>query len=302
MNPPAKIDKVDWTKPRSKAGLDALVTDQLRGEINRGLPAFMRGQADRLIRAMMTECSRTPDLLDCSPASLFGAVIQAGQLGLTIGGPLGESYIIGFWSKKKQVKEATLIVGYKGFLNLAHRSALVRRVTPRVVREGDDFAVRYGTGQGILHIPKRDSDGPVTDYYVVVETVSGGVDFEVATVAEMMAFRDRYSMVRTAEEWVRKKSPWYDITPSPINNGFDSMSLKTLIRRMAKRMPLSPELACAAGLDEMADAGVPQRLDQHIPDAEPAVADDLQDRLDGAAEYVPGVDDPDHDPDTRANK
>lgn len=286
---------VDWQTPRGKAGLDALVNQQLREEINRGLPNFMKGHADRLIRAMLTECSRTPALLDCTPASLFGAVIQSGQLGLTIGGVLGESYVIGFRNSKTKLKEATLIIGYKGFVALAHRSALIRRITPRVVRQDDLFDVRYGSNQAVIHQPARNSDKPVTDYYVVVETVNGGMDFEVATVEEMIAFRDRYSMVRTAEQWVRDKSPWYDVKPSPIMNGFDSMACKTLIRRMAKRMPLSPELSVAAGLDELADAGIPQRLDQHLPQVG-GVEDELQGRLDGERpEHVSGVDDPDLD-------
>lgn len=281
-----------WQTPCGKAGLDRLVDENLRAEINRGLPRFLAGAADRLIRAMISECMRSPKLFDCTPASLFGAVIQAGQLGFTIGGPLGEAWIIPF------KRSATLIIGYKGFLTLAHRSAMVRRVTPRVVREGEPFDVRQGTNQCIVHQSIRNNDKPVTDYYVVVETVSDGVDFETATTEEMVAFRDRYSMVRNADEHIRNKSPWYDTRPGIIQNGFDQMALKTLIRRLSKRMPMSPELSIASGLDEMADNQQPQRLEQHVPQAESSMTEELQEQLHAATktDYTPGVDDPDNDP------
>lgn len=273
MNPNPK-DR--WLQPTSKSGLDALISPAVLLEINKGTPPFLRGQADRLVRAMITECSRSPALLDCTPASLIGGVIQAGQLGLTIGGPLGECYLIPFANRKLQRKEAALIVGYKGYLQLAHRSGLVRRITPRVVRKGESFTVRYGSEQIIIHSPIRNSREEATDFYTVVETVTGGLDFETMTREEAISHRDRYSLAKDS-------GPWADMS---VGGGFEAMAMKTTIRRLAKRLPMSPELSTATGLEDMSEQGQPQMLSAHLqglPDEErPRDDDSVEARADRA--------------------
>jgi recombinational DNA repair protein RecT len=39
------------------------------------------------------------------------------------------------------------------------------------------------------------------------------------------------------------------------------MAKKTVVRRLCKMLPLSPELACATRIDEQAEQGLPQDLD-----------------------------------------
>lgn len=299
--PRAKPDPARWLTPTNKGGLDALVSEGLRAEIERGLPRILRGQADRLIRAMVTECQRNPSLFDCTPASLFGGVIQAGQLGLVIGGPLGESYLIPFNNSKKRVKEAQLLVGYKGFLQLAHRSGQLARLTPVSVRDGDKFHYRRGTDQFLTHEPTRNNTGAVTDYYVSIQLVNGGSDFETFTFEEAVAHRDRFATTRTAPAHVRDRSPWYDM-----EHGFHEMALKTLVRKLAKRLPLSVDLSAAAGLDELAEHDIPQRLDLSLAGALPAeesaavagdeAKTDLRTRLDHAKGKAEGVTPPGHIP------
>jgi recombination protein RecT len=272
----AKVEKPEWERPTNHAGLERL-GKLVADKVNRALPRLMKGSADRLIRCMVTETQKTPALLDCTPASLFGGVIQAAQLGLAVGGPLGEAYFLPFGNSKKGVKEATLVIGYRGYVQLAHRSGMLRRLTPVVVREGDDFGFVRGTDQRLWHRPARGGEGAVTDYYVVAETVNGGTDFETFTRDEAIAFRDRYSTVRNAPPYVRDKSPWYDLA----GGGFDSMALKTLIRRLAKRLPLSPEMGTAAGLDDRADHGEPQDLGDLVTAEVVEPADDGDPEHDG---------------------
>jgi recombination protein RecT len=327
----AKPDPRRWMIPTNKAGLDQLAP-LVTNEIARGLPGFMRGNAERLIRAMITETTKNPALLECTPASLFGGVIQAAQLGLTIGATLGEAYLIPFNNTKLGCKEATLIVGYRGFIQLAHRSQQLRRLTPGIVRQGDAFTFTRGLTQNLSHEPRRNNREPVTDYYVCVELVNGGRDFETFTYEDAIEWRDRFSTTRNAPQFVRDKSPWYDM-----NHGFHQQACKTLIRKIAKRLPLSPELTIAAALEDAAEAGIPQVLTANlieVMDNEPiepvqSKAEELQGRLDKtkrpgkpdtstspppppaaedtgelprkkkdapAQEHIPGIDDPANDP------
>ena len=53
-----------------------------KSEITRALPKHMT--ADRMARIALTEFRKTPALMKCDPATLFGAVIQCAQLGLEL--------------------------------------------------------------------------------------------------------------------------------------------------------------------------------------------------------------------------
>ncbi len=271
--------KPEWDKPTNKQGLEVL-TKSVVATLEKSLPSVVKGQGERLVRAMISECQKNPALFECTPLSLFSCVMQAGSMGLTIGGYLGEAYLVPFNNNKTKKKESQLIIGYKGLIQLAHRSGQIRRITPCIVKEGDDFKVYRGMQQNLHHVPLRNNQNRPSDYYVVVELMNGGIDFETMTFEEAIAHRDRFATTRNAPDFVKKSSPWYDMT---VGGGFDAMALKTLFRRIAKRLPLSVEMSYAVGLDERADNGQSQpMMSINIPDmpqalVEPEVIEDEED-------------------------
>jgi recombination protein RecT len=261
---PPQSELAKWETPTNKAGLEAL-SPMVKAQLVKALPSFMNKPdiAERMLRCLITECQTTPALLDCTPLSLFACAIKAGQLGLEIGGPLGRAYLLPFNNNKKGVKEAQLIVGYKGYIDLMHRSGQVKRITPVVVRKGDIYIVERGLHQNLIHKPLRGNVGVATDYYVVCELITGGADFEEFTVEQAIDFRNYYSTVKNAPPYARDKSPWYDIQepangPPIPGHGFGEMALKTLIRRIAKRTPMSAELNSAIMLEERLETGTAQ--------------------------------------------
>lgn len=249
--------RLDWHKPTSLDGLKAFAP-QVLGQMNAALPRFLAGQGERMIRCLFTCCQKLPALLNCTPLSLFGGVIQAGQMGLELGAPLGQAYLIPFG------KEATFVLGYKGAVNLAFRSTLLASIPVNRVREGDHFEVVEGTDRRIVHKPKRNSRGKVTDYYVTATLTNGGRDFETFTFDEAVEFRDRYAATRNAPPAVRDHSPWYDLREGLGWNGFDWMACKTLMKRLGKRLPVSVEFQRAIALDDQAEANLPQELGSAI--------------------------------------
>ncbi len=260
-----KIDPRDYDRPAT-GGVTALqrLAQPLLPQLMTALPKFMAGNAERMLRCLYTECQKTPKLLDCTPKSLFGGVIQVAQLGLELGGPMGQAYLLPFKG------EATLCIGYKGFITLAFRAG-VMNFTPRVVREGDTCQIEYGTRQELRHVPAPTADGAVIGYYAVVKTPTGGTDFEYLTVAQAQAHKARYALSKNGGPWV---------------TNFDEMAQKTAIRKLAKRVPLSTEWVAAASLDEMADEGVPQQLSAAVVVGEGAEPPSLRERLASAKEPV----------------
>lgn len=185
--------------------------------------------ADRLVRIAVASCSKTPQLLQCSPTSVLNSVMQAAQLGLEPGGPLGDAYLVPYKN------ECTLIVGYRGLVSLARRSGQIISIEAHVVHERDHFVCKYGLDAVLVHEPNWSADpGQVIAVYAVARLRDGGVQYEVMTKAQVEAIRSR-SRAGSSGPWV---SDWAE------------MARKTVVRRLCKYLPLSVEMAEALDLDE----------------------------------------------------
>jgi recombination protein RecT len=213
----------------------------------------------RLMRIIVTEVEKTPQLAECTPQSFWAAVVQVAQLGLEVGGPLGQAYFIPFNNRKKGCMEVQLVIGYKGFLDLVYRSERVQNVEAHVVREGDQFDFQFGTETKVIH-RFGSMRGDPTHVYAVITMVNGGKHVEVMTVEEIEA--------------VRQQSPGKDQDPWRLH--WDEMAKKTVFRRAFKWTPKSAQDQRAVGLDEAAEAGIPQHLDSVIDPS--TTVEDVADR------------------------
>lgn len=201
---------------------------------------------ERMVRLAMNEMRRVPKLMECDAKSLMGAIMEAAQLGLEIGGPLGQSFLIPY------KKEAKLIVGYKGFLALLGRIERVSHCDAHIVRANDQFDYQYGSAPYLHHKEAKADRGEIIAVYAVVHFVTGKSDFEVASWDDILAFRKAYIDPKNREEWQRKNSPWYDES----GQGLIEMAEKTMIRRIAKRCPFSTDLQRVASEDEYREKGI----------------------------------------------
>jgi recombination protein RecT len=200
---------------------------------------------DRMLRTALTCFSITPQLLECSPRSLLGAVVQCAQLGLEPG-ILGMAYLVPFRDRKRGTTEVTLIPGYRGLLDLARRSGEISTIQAHGVRRKDRFNYRYGLDPQLDHIPSEDTDrGELSHVYAIARLKDGGVQFEVMTRPEIDAHRDRYSRASAIGPWQTE---------------YEEMAKKTVLRKLCKLLPASIELHQAVALDEHAEAGLPQDL------------------------------------------
>ncbi len=227
---------------------------------------------ERLTRIAITETRRVKDLKDCDPASFYGAVMQCAQLGLEPG-LLGLAYIIPY--RNKGQLEAQFQIGYKGLLNLMWRSEMVSSVQAEVVYAGDHFDYSNGIPPTLNHVPAepRPAGAKPTHAYCVIGTTTGGWIFRVMTYSEIEKIRSTHSKAS------RSDAPWV--------TAWDEMACKTLIKRTAKRAPISTETQRAIALDDMRDIGLAQNLGTTI-DIEKVVPEN------GA----PSAEEPERDPET----
>lgn len=210
------------------------------------LPATVRKYLtpERLTKITLAAISRSPQLLECTPESILRSVMDAAQLGLEPGGPLGQAYLVPYRNKGRA--EAQLIIGYRGLIALARRSGTIESVAAHVVFSRDSFECNLATGV-LSHAPymaalpdaaaqMSDADidaacdrGKPVAVYCVARFVGGGQHVDVMTMADV--------------ERVRRRSKASD--SGPWVTDFLEMARKTVVRRAAKYWPLSTELADA---------------------------------------------------------
>jgi recombination protein RecT len=264
-----------------------MYTAALTEKLGRALPVAMRPDASRFARALVSECRRNEGLAKCTALSLLGAAVKSAELGLEIGGMLGQGYLVPYWSNKVRANEAQLQIGYRGYCVLAHRSGQVKTLSAQVAYANDQLDIRLGTDPRVLHIPAAGARGDWVGVYAYLVTAEGGVDVEWMARDQIEAHRDRYSKGYQSSK--AGKAP-----PSPWETAPMEMARKTPLRLLAKRSPVSVALMEAATLDDAAEdfrsqdlrVVAAEALGQELPDprsrAAAAIADGLEPRAEDA--------------------
>lgn len=239
-----------------------------QAEIQKMLPKHLN--AERLLKVAQIAATTTPALAKCDVPSLIGAIGQCAQMGLEPNTVLGHAYLVPFNTKRKDangnerwVNSVQVIIGYKGLIDLARRSGQIVSIAAHEVCERDHFDMVYGLDEKLEHKPALGERGEVIGFYAVAKLKDGGHCFEFMSLHQVRE-------IMAATQSKGKYGPWKD--------HFTEMGRKTVIRRLAKYLPLSIEFQTAAALDAMAETGRDQQLDTFdgeftvLPDdAQPAV-------------------------------
>lgn len=206
--------------------------NQKRDELAKVLPKHLT--PERLIRVAINCVAKTPLLAACSMDSLYKCVLACAELGLEPGGALGLAYLVPFKNKAGGY-DSQLVVGYRGFIELARRSGQLSQIEAHVVHAGDQFQVEFGLAPKLVHVPKLDgSPGQALFVYCLASFRDGGKHVEVMTIEAVNNIRAR-SRAALSGPWV---------------TDYEEMARKTVVRRAAKYLPLSPELAQAFEADD----------------------------------------------------
>ena len=233
-----------------KSVKDLLWNDQAKAQLTAVAAKHMN--PERMMRVVANAIRSTPALQECEPMSFLGALMQCAALGLEPNTPLGHAYLIPFKNNKKGITEVQMVVGYKGFIDLARRSGQLAHIHGDVIYDDDKlFSHEYGSNQHLRHIPGP-RRGKMIGAYCYVKLKSDDMVAEghrVMSVEEIIRHRDTYSQGwKTAVRFGKTKdSPW-----NPENPAFEAMCIKTAVRAMANRgeLPMSIEFMEAIEADE----------------------------------------------------
>jgi recombination protein RecT len=254
--PPAQAPAPARSQPMTKE-LSGFLEEQ-SDRIAKALPKHLT--PERLIQVVTQVVHRTPKLQECNRYSILAAMIQASTLGLDLAPALGEAYLIPR-KNKDGVMEAHFQPGYRGLAKLARNSGGCVYVKAMLVHTADIFHYEYRPDLEFRHVPHLGQGrGPMTHAYAVAKLPTGEHLIEVMTAEELDEIHRRSEGYKNAQRYNQSETgPWVT------DRG--EMEKKTVLKRLAKSLPMSPELAEAVEADnqDYSDDLLPGRVGARLP-------------------------------------
>ena len=175
-------------------------------------------------RVAMNAVLASPNILNCEPKTLRKALMQCAQIGLLPDGDAAT--LVPF--KLKGVLTATLIIGYKGMIDLARRSIPGIVIDTHVVTDEDEFEYALGLHPVLTHkrLPtgKRPTEKNIIAAYAVAHMPKNPnhPEFELLFRSELDHIRNTYTQAKS-KLWIEE---------------YAEACKKTALRRLGKRLPI----------------------------------------------------------------
>lgn len=216
--------------------------------------------ADKFVRTAQLAVTMNPDIAKCDKLSVLNACMKAAGDGLVLDGR--EAALVTFNTKQKDGSYkpvAQYMPMLTGIIKRVRNSGEITKINAYVVYQNDTFKLRLGLDPNIEHEPNYENPGKPIGAYAIARFKDGLDDFEYMPFHEIESIRNRS---RSPE-----KGPW--------KSDWAEMAKKTVMRRLAKRLPMSSELVnMCQRVDELYDLDSPKT--QQVFDSETGEISDAQ--------------------------
>lgn len=230
---------------QTKTGLAAYLTqDAVKKQIN----SIVGGKnGTRFISSIVSAVQTTPALQECTNPSILSAALLGEALNLSPSPQLGQFYMVPFDNKKKGCKEAQFQLGYKGYIQLAKRSGVYKKINVISIKEGE--LISYNPLEEELEVNLIEDDyerenAPTIGYYAMFEEVNGYRHSIYWSKQKMLAHAEKYSFAfyknggaKSLELLEQGKIPEKDLWKysSFWFKDFDGMAHKTMLRQLISK-------------------------------------------------------------------
>lgn len=228
--------------------------------------------------SLMELATSDEKLLQCAPNALMAEALKAASLHLPLNKQLGQCYILPF--KNHGVMTPTLVVGTKGYLQLAMRTGKYETINSDVVYEGELKGYDKVTGNLDLS-GVRTSNVPI-GYFAYMKMKNGFSKLLYMSLDEVCLYAKQYSpTVKFSEKATADslKALALKQAASGVSDGvgwysnFESMALKTVLRRLLSKWgELSIENNDILNIDEAPSAE--QQRDEEFAEAKEVITID----------------------------
>jgi len=168
-------------------------------------------RAESFVYSVIMAVSADDNLKNCTPESIFQSASRAATLQLSVDPSVMQAYLVPYKN------EATLIVGWRGYRDLAYRTGQVKRINVNALYEGQQWIEDALTGEA--SIEGRPISGEVQGYFAYMQTVSGREHSLYMTNEQIQNHKVQY-----AKGYNRQQSAW--------NTSFDKMAKKTVLKQL----------------------------------------------------------------------
>ena len=141
-------------------------------------------KAAQFVAALSTLVYASPQLKNCEPNTIIASAIQAAALDLAIDPNLGQAHIVPYGA------QARFQIGWKGYVQLALRTAQYSALNVAHVYEGEISIVNRFTGELKFSEPKSDTVAGVVAY---LKMLNGFEKFDYWTLAQIHEHAKKFS-------------------------------------------------------------------------------------------------------------
>jgi len=204
--------------------------EKMADKFKEALPSTM--DEWKFISVAKLTLNKNPKLVQADKNSLMQTFMRAAQDGLYLDGKEAAAVQYG--------NSVQYIPMVEGVIKVLHNSGLIKSISAEVVYENDLFDYELGTTPKITHKPLIIGDrGKPICVYAIAVTTNEGEYYEVMNMAEI----DKCRQVSKTNS--SPHSPW--------TKWFDQMAKKTVIHRIAKRLPKNDAISSVVRIDEDTD-------------------------------------------------
>ena len=176
-------------------------------------------------------------LLQCEPGLLMQEAMKAASLKLPINKQLGYAYLVPFNDRKTNSVIPTLIIGYKGYIQLAIRTGQYRHINAGILYEGELQCVDKLSG--MIDVTGERKSDKVVGYFAFFELLNGFKKSLFITLEGVAKYGIRYAPTlrnKKAEELMELAQKQSDAGVAGNGIGwiadFNSMACKTCLRQL----------------------------------------------------------------------
>lgn len=172
-------------------------------------------KAAGFISSILSAVNSNAKLKEAEPMSVISAAAIAATLDLPINSNLGFAHIVPYKGK------AQFQMGWKGFIQLAQRTAQYATINCSLVYEGELVEHNHFTGEMVFDQKKKEND-TIIGYVAYFKLLNGFHKWFYMTKKEAEAHGKKYS-----QSYSREFGRW--------KQDFDSMALKTVIKLLLSK-------------------------------------------------------------------
>jgi phage RecT family recombinase len=217
-----------------------IMSTRMAEQLHMALPDHI--PVEKFQRVVVTAVNKNPALVGAERRTLFTSCIECASDGLVPNGKEAALVMFG-----QNVVYMPMIAGiYKR----ARNSGEVTTLNGQVVHANDVFDYAYGFEPTLSHKPAIGERGDIVAVYAVAVMRDGTRDMEIMSVDEVEAVR--------ATSRAKDSGPW--------KTWWGEMAKKTVVRRLAKRLPLTGDLErLIQRVDDLYDLSDAKPEDAEVP-------------------------------------